>query len=345
MHGASQLEEIAELMRAAVLGLLLPLYVAVGFASFIGALHAPAPHDVKVAVVGPSTDVAPLARGISVSARGALDISQIASVADARRAVAERDLAAAYVPMSAPTPTIIVASAASAGLANFVEGRFRQVAATQGHLLAVDDVKPLPAGNASGIANFFFLIACTLAGFLTAVTLGTVSPKLPETRRLALIASAAIAVPTVVYLIGGTGFGAFGGTFGTIIAMIAIGALYTMTVALVTRGLQIAAGRRGFVLASLIFIFLNLPSSGGIVPGELLPGFWRFLHQFWIGASALDANRTILYFGGAGTGTAALKILAWLAGWAALVAAILIARTRQRRKATDLPVRAQPQVG
>jgi hypothetical protein len=317
-------------LRVAVPGLLLPLYVAVGFASFIGALHAPAPHDVKVAVVGPPATVVPLAQGISARARGALNISQITSVADARRAVAERKLVAAYVPMPAPTPTIIVASAASAGLANFAESTFRQVAATQGRLLAVDDVKPLPAGNASGIANFFFILICTLAGFLTAVTLGTVSPKLPETRRLALIASAAIAAPTVVYLIGGAGFGAFNGSFGTIIAMIGMGALYTATVALITRGLQIATGRSGFVLASLIFIFLNVPTSGGVVPGQLLPGFWRFLHQFWIGASALDANRSILYFGGAGTGTAALKILAWLAGWAGLVAVILIARTRQQ---------------
>ena len=45
--------------------------------------------------------------------------------------VAERKLAAAYVPLSAPNPTIIVASAASVPLANFVESAFRQAAATQ----------------------------------------------------------------------------------------------------------------------------------------------------------------------------------------------------------------------
>ena len=40
-------------MRLATLTLLLPLYVAVGFAAnFIGALHDPKPHHVKVAIVG-----------------------------------------------------------------------------------------------------------------------------------------------------------------------------------------------------------------------------------------------------------------------------------------------------
>jgi hypothetical protein len=300
---------------------------------------------VKVAVVGPSADVAPLARGISARGKDAFDISQLASGVDARRMVGERKLAAAYVPLSAPNPTIVVASAASVPLANFVESAFRQVAATQGHLLAVEDVKTLPASNASGTANFFFIVICTLAGFLTVVMLGTVSPTLPETHRLGLIASAAVAAPTVAYLIGGAGFGAFDGSFGTIIAMIGMGALYSVTVALITHGLQMAAGRPGALLASLIFIFLNFPSSGGTVPGELLPGFWRFLHQFWIGASALDANRGILYFDGAGVGAAVLMILAWLAGSAGLVAVpIFLARNPRRWNVRGLGGQAHKQV-
>jgi hypothetical protein len=99
------------------------------------------------------------------------------------------------------------------------------------------------------------------------------------------------------------------------------------------------------LLASLIFIFLNFPSSGGTVPGELLPGFWRFLHQFWIGASALDANRSILYFDGAGVGTAVLKILAWLPGSAGLVAVpIFLSRNPQRWSARCLRGQAHKQV-
>jgi hypothetical protein len=333
-------------LRRAVLGLLLPLYVAVGFASFIGAFHAPSPHGVKVAVVGPSADVAPLARTISARAKGALDISQVATEVDARRVVAERKLAAAYTPLSAPNPTIIVASAASVPLANFVEGTFREVAASRGHPLAVDDVRPIPAGDASGSANFWFMIACTLAGLLTVVVLGTVSPTLPETQRLGLIASAAVIAPALAYLIGGAGFGAFDGSFGTIIAMIGIGALYTATVALITRGLQMAAGRRGLLLAPLILIFLNFPSSGGTVPGALLPGFWRFLNHFWIGASALDANGGILYFDGAGVGTAVLKVLAWLAATAGLVAvSILLARNPERWNVRGLRGQAHKQGG
>jgi hypothetical protein len=190
------------------------------------------------------------------------------------------------------------------------------------------------------------MIACTLAGLLTIVMLATAAPTLPETQRLGLIAVAAVIAPTVAYLIGGAGFGAFNGSFGTIIAMIGIGALYTAAVALITHGLQLAAGRRGLLLAPLILVFLNLPSSGGTVPGGLLPGFWRFLNHFWIGASALDANRGILYFDGAGVGAAVLTILAWLAATAGLVAvSILLARNPERWKVRGLRGQAHEQGG
>jgi hypothetical protein len=57
-----------------------------------------------------------------------------------------------------------------------------------------------------------------------------------------------------------------------------------------------------------------------MTPPQLLPGFWRFLNHFWIGAAGRDANRNILYFRGAGVGTDVLKILAWVATCAGLIA-------------------------
>jgi hypothetical protein len=48
-----------------------------------------------------------------------------------------------------------------------VESLFRAVAAQQHAQLAVRDVRPLPAGDTSGLALFFFLIVCTLGGFLS----------------------------------------------------------------------------------------------------------------------------------------------------------------------------------
>jgi hypothetical protein len=71
----------------------------------------------------------------------------------------------------------------------------------------------------------------------------------------------------------------------------------------------------------------------------------RFLNHFWIGAAALDANRSILYFDGAGVGAAVLKILAWLAAAACVVAVpIMLARNPQRWNARRLRGQADKQV-
>jgi hypothetical protein len=326
-RGAARAKQRPPELRVALLTLVLPLYISVGFAAnYIGALHAPSPHHVKVAIVGAPAATAPLARALSVRARGGLNVSQLGTVARARRLVADRKLAGGYVP--GLHPTVIVASAASATLANFVEATFREVAAAKDRPLAVDDVRPLPPDNSSGTPNFFFLIICTLGTFLTVVALSFLAPTLPEPYRIAIVAAASVLSPVIAYLIGGAGYHTFSGNFGTIMAMLGMGALYAFAVAAITRLMQLGIGRLGSVVGSLVFIFLNLPSSGGSVAPQLMPGFWRFLSHFWIGAAGLDANRSILYFDGQGVGTDVLKILAWVAAWAALLAVPIFLRNR-----------------
>ena len=197
------------------------------------------------------------------------------------------------------------------------------MAAAEDRPLALDDVRPLPPNNASGTPNFFFLIICTLGAYLTVVALEFTAPALSpgNYQGLAVVAAAAVLSPVVAYLIGGPGYGTFSGSFGTIIAMLAAGALYAFAVGTITRLMQLGLGAAvGGLLGSLLFIFVNFPSSGGSVAPQLLPGFWRFLNHFWIGGAGLDANRNILYFSGADVGTDVLKILAWIAVWAALLA-------------------------
>ena len=281
-------------LRLAIFTLVLPLYLTVAVATnYIGAFHAPKPHHVKVAIVGASALTAPLAHELSRTPINGYDVSQLVSVPQARRLVDDRQLAGAYEPSSRP-PTIIVATAASASLASFVEATFRQVAAAGDRPLAIDDVRPLPANNPSGIPDYFFIIICTLGGFLTVAALGLVAPTLPEYHRLAVAAAASLLAPIIAYLIGGPGYDTSSASSGTMIAMLGLGALYAFAVATTTRLLQLGLGPPGTLAASLLFIFLNFPTTGGSVAPQLLPGFWRFLNHFWIGAAALNANRNIL---------------------------------------------------
>jgi hypothetical protein len=64
------------------------------------------------------------------------------------------------------------------------------------------------------------------------------------------------------------------------------------------------------------------------------PAFWHVLNRFRIGASASEAFRGIVYFGGQGAGTGVLKLLAWFAVGAVLLALGWFKLQRGRQQVT-----------
>jgi hypothetical protein len=159
----------------------------------------------------------------------------------------------------------------------------------------------------------------------------------------ALIVANAVLVPTIAYLIGGLGFGTYTGSAGTIFALIGVAALYTLVIGVVTRWLQVLLGPPALFVSLAIFVFLNIPSLGATYTSPVLPSFWRFLNHFWIGAGAVNAERSILYFGGQGAGTDLLRLLAWTAAILAILAVpVSLKLRRQRAPSTNVegPLRA-----
>jgi hypothetical protein len=328
-------EEQREQTRLALGAMLIPLFFVAMFAlCIIGTYHKPHPHGIAVGVVGPAVQTAPLRAQLAKAAGPAFAISTIATSAEAGRAVRRRDLDAAYVPTPDPRhpATVIVAGAGGRIVAVAAETLARSAAAAQGARLAVRDVRPLVAGDEIGVGVFMFLIVCTICGYLAATLLFTVAPALQPARRYAIIAGVAVLVPAVAYLIGGLGFGTYTGSFGTILAFIGIGALYVFAIGLITRVLQVLLGPPALFVSLAIFVFLNIPSLGATYTAPVLPGFWRFLNHFWIGAETTDAARSVLYFGGQGVGGDLLRLLAWT-GAIALLLLLPVSRKSARAHA------------
>ncbi|ORI30219.1 hypothetical protein [Rhodococcus erythropolis] len=71
---------------------------------------------------------------------------------------------------------------------------------------------------------------------------------------------------------------------------------------------------------------LNFPSAGAAFPADFLPGFLSGLSHFWIGAGAMDAARSIVYFGSTGIGHGLLILGGWL-----LMTVPLVALTHRRK--------------
>jgi hypothetical protein len=327
--------------RLALAAMLIPLFFAVGFAAcIIGTYHKPQPNDIKVAVVGPPAATAPLTARLQEGAGSAFDISQVATVAQARHDVGERDLNAAFVPTSNPErpARLIVASANGRIVATAAETLARTVTAAQGAQLAVREVRPLAAGDEIGLGVFMFVVVCTICGYITPTVLETLAPALLPNRRYPIMAATSVLVSTLVYLIGGLGFGTYTGSFGTILAFIGVGALYTFVIGLGTRLFQVLLGPAGIFASLTVFVFLNIPSLGATYTAPVLPDFWQFLNEFWIGAATVNAERSILYFGGSGVGGDILILLAWAA---AIVALLVVPVSRKLEREREHPAVAE----
>ena len=330
-------------MRLALGALVVPLFFVTAFAvCIIGTYHKPHPHDIKLGVVGPAALTAPLRAGLERAGGSAFEIRQVATVADATHDVRQRDLNAALVPTanSRRPATVIVASGGGRLVAKATEDFVRAAVAAQGGQVVVRDVRPLTSGDQIGLGIFIFMIVCTICGYIAPTILETAAPALLPNRRYPLLAVNAILVSAIAYLIGGLGFGTYTGSVGTILAFIGVGALYVFAVGLGTRLFQVLLGPPGILVSLTVFVFLNIPSLGATYTAEMLPGFWRFLNHFWIGALTVDAERGILYFGGLGVGTAILGLLAWTA---AIIALLLLPASRklERKRERTGPVQAE----
>ena len=331
-----------EQTRLALGAMLIPLFFVSAFAlCIIGTYHKPHPNDIKLGVVGPAAQTAPLRAGIQKAAGSAFDVRPVPSVAEGAHDVRQGDLNAAFVPT--PTPkrpaTVLVASAGGRIVATAAESLARAVTTAQGAQLAVREVRPLAPGDEIGIGVFMFMIVCTICGYLAATLLVTVAPALVPRRRYAIIAATAVLVPAIAYLIGGLGFGTYEGSFGTILAFIGVGALYVFVIGLITRLFQVLLGPPALFVSLAIFVFLNVPSLGATYTAPVLPAFWRFFNHFWIGAETVNAERSILYFGGLGVGADMLRLLAWTSVIALL---LLLPASRKLAREREHPAVNRP---
>jgi hypothetical protein len=346
-HDAAKEAQQAQ-TRLAVAAMLVPLFFVVMFAAcIIGTYHRPDPNGIKVGVVGPAALTAPLRAGLVKAVGGQFVISTVPTVAQATDAVQQRELDAAFVPTtdSKEPASIIVAGAGGRLVATAAETLARSVTALQGVQLVVNDVRPLAPGDEIGLGVFLFVIVCTIGGYLAVTVLAAAAPDLLARRRYLFIVAFAILVPTSVYLIAGLGFGTYAGRPGAILAFIAVGALYVFVIGLVTRLLQELIGPVAILGSLTIFVFLNIPSLGATYTANLLPSFWRFFNHYWIGGETVNAERSILYFGGAGVAPDLLRFLAWTGAIVALLLLLFLPRVLKARAASQRVATSAPSSG
>lgn len=270
----------------------LPVFFVIAFVfCYVFAFHAPAFKNVPVAVVGQTSVMQPVAEQLQEASKGAVKVRVIESGDTARAEVRRGDIAAAYEP-GQDSSTLIVASAASFQLSSLAQQFFQGVAAQSQSTLKVDDLAPLPAWDSFGTSLFYLTLVCTISGYMMSMFVGMMGGGLKHWQRYSIFAASSVLLPALTLVLARFVVGAVHGDFWQLWA---IGAATSFAVGCVVNGLAYFMGRFVTGAALLVFIFANVPGSGGAYPPELVPQPFRFLHEFVSGTATIGLFRKTVY--------------------------------------------------
>jgi hypothetical protein len=267
-----------------------PVFFAIALPlAFEVAFHRPTPHNVPVVVVGNASQVRLMTDEFhGIDATGFV-VRRSASATVATAAVRDRSLATAYVADGTAPPTVYLARAASAIRAKYLQAGFAGVAAETGrqHPRIVDLV-PLASGD-GGTGLFFFVVPLMMIGLITAMVL----LQLPAWRiaRVAVVAGVGAVGALAAYL--------------TVVGLRVLPAkplllAYAFLLTQVFGQLMVGAApllKRYFLPFALpSALILSVPSSGGTVTPDLLPGLFRYLSDALPLAQGVKLTRSVAYF-------------------------------------------------
>lgn len=255
----------------------MPLFFVVFFPlAFGSAIHNPAPNDLSLTIAGPAqvvtdittklddqaafaatqTDVLTEARG-SVERRdttGAIKIEPVTTAADKASAAEKQQFAV----------TTYVANGGGRPAASAVQAVGDQVAKQLGTTAKTVDVAPLSKEDSVGTSLFYLLVYSSLAGYLVIIVLMQVAPKAKLATRFAVIGASAIAAPILTFAMASIFVGDYGASFGTIVGVLAIDALYVFTVGNIAILAQQFLGNAATIAIMGLVVFLNFPSGAAL---------------------------------------------------------------------------------
>lgn len=306
-----------------------PLLMCIGMGlAYLGAFHAPEPHDLRVDVVGSGPSAQVLAQTLQDKSDGALSVRTVPDRAEAVNHLRKQASYGAYLP--GEHPELLVAGASSDTSATVVEKVFTKVAAGQGEPLKVTDTAPTADGDPTGQGIFFLLVAVSIGSYASVAVIGGAGAVLALRIRGALAVAASLVVSVIGVVFAGPLFGLVDHGLGGLWAM---AWLYSAGILLIGVGLHTFLKRWTTLGLMVLFVMLNFTSSGGIFRPELQPGFFASLHSFWNGAGFVEGVRSHVYFDGHALGGHVLVLALWFVAGLALMGLAGLAESKRRKAA------------
>ncbi|WIE74429.1 hypothetical protein [Curtobacterium sp. MCSS17_007] len=332
---SSRRPALVALLRPAHLGgslrsfgshILVPLFLAVGMSlAYLGAFHAPTPHELPVGVVGQGPAAQVFAQTVTDESDGGLVAHVVGTDTEAERRVRDRELAAVYAPAT-DGATLYVSTAASETTATAAQKVFMPIAFAQHLPFTVEDVVPTGSEDPTGQGLFFLLVGLSVGGYASAIAVAASAAKLRALWTVVVGAVTAGVVAGIGVLVAGPVYGVIPEHRWEVFLF---AWLYDAVIVALGVGLHPLLGRWTTPILTMLFVMLNFTSSGGIFQPTFQPGFFAALNTFWSGAAWLEAAQDLVYFPSAPLGRASLVLVLWLA--AAVLLGVLVHGLAARR--------------
>jgi hypothetical protein len=262
-------------------------------------------HDVPIAIVGPAAAAGQVGAALDQRLPDAFEITRVDTTAAAEELIRDR---AAYgaIDLSTGTPQVIIASAASAPVAQTLQGVATALAQAQapatGPAAAVRDLAALPADDPRGAGLAAGALPLVLGGMLAAVLLTS--------------------------LIRGTGRRVTGALAFAVTGGLAMAAI-----------LESWLGPAGLGLGAATMMLVGNPLAGTATAPEMLPGWSGALGQLLPPGAGGQLLRSTAFFDGHGAAHSVTVLGIWAVAGVALC---LIGGVRARR-ATTVTVDSAPE--
>ncbi|MFB9362771.1 hypothetical protein [Actinoplanes nipponensis] len=310
---------------------LLTLIISVLLTAFAWPSVRSSVHDIPLAVVGPAPAADRVSASLAERMPDAFAVTEVADTATAERLIRDREVYGA-IDVSAGPPRVMIASAASAPVAQALQGVATALARAQAPAgspaVAVRDVVALPADDPRGAGLAAGALPLVMGGLLAAALLTSLVRGTGRrvTGALAFAVTGGLAMAAILQFWLGSLDGAYLANAGAVALTIAATALTVL-------GLESLLGAAGLGAGAAVMMLIGNPFAGTSTAPEMLPGWSGALGQLLPPGAGGHLLRSTAFF----DGHDAARSLTVLTAWVVLGAALCLisgVRARGRSGAT-----------
>ncbi|MGI5472390.1 carboxypeptidase regulatory-like domain-containing protein [Streptomyces sp. CA-132043] len=278
---------------------------------YLLAFHNPTPHDIKVAVPAPAAGQ--VQQTLDRAVPGGFEVHPVrGGDAALRSAVRERRTAGAYLP-DPDRPALYTAKAGGFEIEAVLQQVFTPIAEHGGGALKQIELAPTAPKDAMGTSLFYLCLGLTIPSYIMVMMMLRATVLSRWKKVVTFVVAGAVMAVAAFYI-------------ALAMDCIVDRPVCLLYMFMLSLGISLTCyGLVPFVrqffpgVAIVVFVLLSMPASGGAIPVEMVPAFFRWLHPYMPLGNLVEALRNEMYFDGVELFRPLLALSLWIVAGVVLI--------------------------